>query len=81
MNNSGTNESYKIIVRDAGNKNIVGTYRPNIHNNQFSIVLHPGFYIFDLYINDIENQSFEYIIKDREPLKTQISLSVYIQNK
>ena len=32
-------------------------------------------------INDIENQSFEYIIKDREPLKTQISLSVYIQNK
>ncbi len=45
----------------------MGTYRPNIHNNQFSIVLHPGFYIFDLYINDIENQSFEYIIKDREP--------------
>lgn len=81
MNNSGTNENYKIIVRDAGSKKIVGTYRPNMHNNQFSIVLHPGFYIFDLYINNIENQSFEYIIKDREPLKTQISLSVYIQNK
>lgn len=72
---------YKIIIRDAGTKKMIGTYRPNYHNQRFSIALHPGFYLFSLFKNDEEDQSFEFILPDRESLNENIDLPTYLKKE
>lgn len=79
ISNIDKKEDYKIVIREAGSKKMTGTFRPNLHNHQFPIVLHPGFYIVTLFINNIENQSFEYILPDRESQKSNIGLPIYLK--
>jgi len=72
-------KEYKIEVRDAASRSIIGTYRPNIHNAKFSIVLNSGFYIFDFYINNVKKNSFEYTIDDREPIGDNLNLDIILK--
>lgn len=72
------NENYYFVVREAASKKMIGTYRPNIHNARFSIVLHSGFYIFDFYHKNEIKQTFDYPIEDREPLQNDISIDIIV---
>ncbi len=60
---------YKVMVRDAGTKKQVGVYRPNLHNGQFTLILRPGFYLVDFYVDDKVSKTQELIIEDGEPDK------------
>lgn len=73
-------KDYKLIVKEPGSKKNVGIFRPNLHNQQFSIVLHPGFYIFELWSNNSPIQSFEYIVPDREPSDNELTIPIYLNN-
>lgn len=73
-------KDYKLIVKEPGSKKNVGTFRPNLHNQQFSIVLPPGFYIFELWSNNLPIQSFEYIVPDREPSDNELTIPIYLNN-
>ncbi len=70
---------YKIEVKDAATRQITGTYRPNKHNAQFSIVLKSGFYIFDFYVNGAKKQTLEYTIDDREPLRNNQTIDILVK--
>ena len=70
---------YKIEVKDAASRKVVGTYRPNKHNAQFSIVLESGFYIFDFYVNGTKKQTLEYTIDDREPLRNNLTIDILLK--
>lgn len=72
-------KDYKLMVKEAGTKVNIGTFRPNLHNQQFSIVLHPGFYIFELWIDNSLAQSFEYIVPDREPSDEELKIFIYLK--
>ncbi len=60
-------QSYKVIIREAGSKKEIGTYRPNLHNGNFTFILQPGIYLLDYYIDDKLQYSLDYFIEDREP--------------
>lgn len=57
---------YKVVIREAGSKQQVGTYRPNLHNGFFTFLLQPGFYLVDYYLDEKLVNSQELIIEDRE---------------
>ena len=60
-------DRYKVVVRDAGTKKEVGTYRPDLHDGRFTFILQPGFYLVDLYTDGKPAKSVELVIADREP--------------
>ncbi len=57
---------YKVVIRDAGSKQQVGTYLPNLHNGRFTFILRPGFYLTDYYVDDKLISTQELFIEDRE---------------
>lgn len=57
---------YKVVIREAGTKKQVGTYRPDLHNGLFTFILQPGFYIVDFYTDEKLVKSSELIVDDRE---------------
>lgn len=61
---------YKAVIREAGTKKEVGTYRPNLHDGLFTFILRPGFYLIDLYIDEVAKTTTELLIEDREPDKS-----------
>ena len=62
-------DRYKVIIRDAGTKAQIGTYRPDLHDGKFTFILQPGFYLVDFYTDGKAAKSIELVIEDHEPDK------------
>lgn len=58
---------YKVIVREAGNKKSIGTFRPEPLDGRFTFILQPGLYLIDLYVDDNVVCHARYTVADREP--------------
>lgn len=69
-------DRYKVIIRDAGTKAQVGTYRPDLHDGKFTFILQPGFYLVDFYTDEKAAKSVELVIEDREPDKNLRSIKL-----
>ncbi len=72
-------QRYKVEIRQAGTKQQVGVYRPNLHNGTFSFILHPGIYLLDFYVDDKLQYSLDYFIEDREPAANERIVDFKIQ--
>ncbi|MCQ2285386.1 MAG: hypothetical protein MJZ76_00730 [Bacteroidales bacterium] len=76
--NIGSND-YRIEVKDVATREVIGVYRPNNHNAQFSIVLKSGFYLFDFYDNNEKTKTFEYLIDDRESIGNNLTIDIIVK--
>ncbi|MBO4645786.1 MAG: PD40 domain-containing protein [Bacteroidales bacterium] len=58
---------YRVEIRDAGSKQVVGIYRPDLHDGKFTFILQPGFYMVDYYVDGKLEKTTELSVADREP--------------